>query len=227
MMTRLIALTEPSQADESLLQDRDYTIIMAKTLPNPMAAPPGFAQRWMTAQASILDLAQKCREFDPDGITLYVATATEEASEKHCLFQCHEQADNETFESILNENQAPQSLYLADGLEAALNAYFTDKANGTAKINGQIILILLDGEPLDRIAIANLIVKATHQIDSDEELGIGFIQIGENPIAQGFFAMLDDHLEEAGAKYDIVHTQILETIETDSLSTFLLHTILD
>lgn len=226
-MAKSTVLTELSQIDESLLQDRDYTIIMGKTWLDPMAAPPGFSQRWMTAQASILDLAQKCCDFDPDGITLYVATTVAEGSGEHCLFQRYEQIDHGTFEDVLADNHAPHALYLASGLEAALNDYFIHKANGTAKANGQMILMLLDGEPKDRIAIANLIVKATHQIESDEELGIGFVQIGENPIAQGFFEMLDDHLEDAGAKYDIVHTQILETIETDSLSTFLLNTLLD
>ena len=223
MPDSLLLTDIPPQA-ESLLHDRNYTIIMAKTLHSPVAPPPGFAERWFTAQASISDLAQKCEEFNPNGITLYVAR---QAAESVCAFQRHDHVNSDTLTSLVEGSMPPQSVQLASGLQAALDDYFTRKAQGIAPTNGQIILVLLDGEPTDRMAIANTIVKATHRIDRSEEIGIGFIQITEDPIAKGFFDMLDDHLKDAGAKYDIVDTQILSTITKDSLSTFLLNTLFD
>lgn len=222
-MTNASVVTQSILMAESILRDRDYTIIMAQSLANPVAPPPGFAQRWLTAQASILDLAQKCAEFDPDGITLYVARQTPTEA---CLFQRYETLEVDTFKSLMDSELPPKAVQLAPGLQMALDEYFNHKAQGRAKANGQIILVLMDDEPKDRMAIANLIVKATHQIEADQELGIGLVQIGENPIAQGFFEMLDDCLEEAGAKFDIVHTKVLSTIESDSLSTFLLDTLM-
>ncbi|MEB3233501.1 MAG: hypothetical protein VKJ64_21010 [Leptolyngbyaceae bacterium] len=209
---------------ESILRDRDYTIIMAQSLANPVAPPPGFAQRWQTAQSSIVDLAQKCAEFDPDGITLYVAQQT---PTEPCVFQRYEPITVDMFETLMGDGKPPQAVQLVPGLQMALDEYFNQKKQGTAKANGQIILVLMDDEPKDRMAIANLIVKATHQMDEDHELGIGLVQIGENPIAQGFFEMLDDRLQEAGAKFDIVHTKVLGDIESDSLAAFLLDTLTD
>lgn len=223
-MAQSMVIAQPTRSSEALLRDRDYTIIMAKTQVNPIAPPPGFAERWLTAQSSILELARTCEEFHPEGVTLYLASQT---AEHDCTFLRHERVQTLAFETLVAENPAPETIALAQGLQAALDDYFKRKAAGQAQANGQIILIVLDGEPMDRMAIANVIVQATHKIDRNEELGIGFVQIGEDPIAQGFFEMLDDYLEEAGAKYDIVDAKILSTIERDSLSKFLLDTLFD
>jgi hypothetical protein len=67
----------------------------------------------------------------------------------------------------------------------------------------------------------------THQLDTDEELGIGFVQIGEDMIARGYLTALDNHLEEAGAKFDIVDTKLLNAIKPDSLTEFLLGVLED
>ena len=223
-MAQSMVIAQSQRPSEALLRDRDYTIIMAKTQVNPVAPPPGFTERWLTAQASILELAQTCEDFNPEGVTLFLASQT---AEQDCEFLRHERVQTPAFETLVAANTAPESIYLAKGLQAALDEYFQKKSTGNAQANGQIILILLDGEPKDRMAIANVIVQATHQIDSNEEIGIGFVQIGEDPIAQGFFEMLDDHLEEAGAKYDIVDAKILSTIKRNSLTEFLLDTLFD
>ncbi|MEM9219872.1 MAG: hypothetical protein AAGD25_36785 [Cyanobacteria bacterium P01_F01_bin.150] len=223
-MAQPMVIAQSTRSAEALLCDRDYTIIMAKTLVNPVAPPPGFTERWLTAQSSILELAQTCENFHPEGITLYLASQTADHS---CTFLRHDRVQTPAFEALVEANQAPKTITLAKGLQAALDEYFERKTAGQAQANGQIILIVLDGEPEDRMAIANVIVQATHKIDRNEELGIGFVQIGEDPIAQGFFEMLDDHLEEVGAKYDIVDAKILSTIERDSLTKFLLDTLFD
>ncbi|WP_013320441.1 hypothetical protein [Gloeothece verrucosa] len=59
---------------EHLLQKRDYTIILAKKAATEAASPPGWQQQWKLAEKSIINLAKKCEEFDPDGITLYIAS---------------------------------------------------------------------------------------------------------------------------------------------------------
>ena len=223
-MAQSMVIAQSIRPSEALLRDRDYTIIMAKTQVNPVAPPPGFAERWITAQSSILELARTCEEFHPGGVTLYIASQT---AENDCTFLRHDRVQTSAFETLVEENSAPETIALSQGLQAALDDYFNRKAAGQAQANGQIILIVLDGEPTDRMAIANVIVQATHKIDSNQELGIGFVQIGEDPIAQGFFEMLDDYLEESGAKYDIVDAKILSTIEHDSLTTFLLDTLFD
>lgn len=207
-----------------LLQDRDYTVIFAKTAIESEVPPPGYERRWSDAQTSILSLLRACEEFDPDGITLYVAC---ESTDSDCEFRWYEHVTSDHLPEFLSTNIPPQVINLKRVLQSALDDYFARKDQGRTKTNGEIILVILDGEPHDRMAIAKVIVEATHRMDKNEELGIGLVQIGDDPVARGFFNLLDDHLKGAGAKFDIVTTEILDTIPPDALTRFLTDTLLD
>lgn len=208
-----------------LLENRDYTIIIAKTAESPLAPPvPGFANRWAAAHDAILALAKKCEEFDPDGITVYISsTASDQGS-----FQQYKQVKMEELPKIFNDNYPPHTLNLLEGLQTALDDYFNRKAAGRAKANGATIVVVIDGEPRDRMAIVKTIVSAAEKLDSDQELGIGFAQIGEDIIARGFLESLDDDLRaKAGAKFDIVATRVLQEISPHCLTDFLQDIICD
>lgn len=203
---------------ETLLENRDYTVIVAKTAISGPSSPPGFETRWDTAHDAILALARKCEELDPDGITVYI-------SSKHLLppFKRYRQVTSNQLPQVFDANYPPTALNLLDGLQSALDDYFDRKAAGKTKPNGEIIIVLIDGEPVDRMAVAHAIVEATHKLDQPQELGIGFAQVGEDIIAKGFLAALDENLRStAGAKFDIVKTKVLETIEPLTLTEFLL-----
>ena len=191
---------------------------MAKTAMTGPSSPPGFETRWDTAHDAILALAGKCEELDPDGITVYI-------SSKNLLppFKCYRQVTPEQLPQVFDTNYPPTTLNLLDGLQAALDEYFDRRAAGKTKPNGEIIIVLIDGEPVDRMAVAHAIVEATHKLDRPQELGIGFAQVGEDIIAKGFLVALDENLRStAGAKFDIVKTKVLETIEPTTLTEFLL-----
>lgn len=209
---------------ELALEHRDYTVIVAKTAANQHSDPPGFAQRWEAAHAAIANLVQTCQTYDPDGITLYISSQADDSEG----FRCYQQVTNEQILSIINQNYPPDHLDVVQGLQMALASYFEQKAAGTAKPNGAIILVLIDGEPRDRRALVQTVVGASEQLNHDEELGIGFALVGDNVIAKGFFTSLDDDLHTyAGAKFDIVHTQVLDEIQPDCLSDFLLKILRD
>jgi hypothetical protein len=185
--------------------------------------PPGFESRWPDAQAAIIALAQKCEELDPDGITIYVSN--NEGIEGS--FKQYRQVKSAQIEGIFAENYPPDELELLKVLQLTLEDYFDRKASGLSKPNGAIVIVLIDGEPRDRLKIAKVIVDAANKLDSDEELGIGFAQIGDNLIARGFLTALDDNLRQTGAKFDIVHTSVLEEISPDCLTNFLMDIIRD
>jgi hypothetical protein len=207
------------KSPEALLSDRDYTVIVAKTAVNLSQSPPKFSQRWEAAHDSILALVHQCQALDPDGINLYISSKTEIP----IPFKHYRQVTAEVLQQIFAENYPPDALSLRDGLQLALDDYFTRKAAGQTKPNGEIIIVLIDGEPDDRGEIVKAIVAATEQIASPQELGIGFAQVGENLIARGFLTALDENLNTtAGAKFDIVKTIVLNTIEPNSLTQFLL-----
>lgn len=125
------------------------------------------------------------------------------------------------------ETAHPTTSSLAKALQTELDDYFTRKAAGQTKENGEIIIVVADEEPKERQAVVKAIVNSTKKIDRDEELGIGFAQIGEHSLTQGFFSALDDDLQVAGAHFDIVDTKILDPIKLDQFVNFLMSIIHD
>ena len=201
-----------------ILENRDYTVIVAKSAGSLGMPPPHFEQRWADARTAIMALVQACEQFDPDGITIYI-------SSQQCptgAFAQYKQVTSNQVDQIFAENYPPASLNLLDGLQLALDDYFARKGAQQTKPNGAMIIVLVDGEPGDRASVVKAIAQATEQLETDEELGIGLVQVGNDLIARGFFKALDEDLRsQAGAKFDIVHTRVLETIEPSCLTNFL------
>ena len=215
-------MTIASTPTDVLLKDRDYTLIIAKTATEQPIRPPGFAERWEKAHAAVLALALTCETFDPDGITLYVSCRDEDET---CIFRHYNHVTSTQLIEIIEENYPPAQLNLDWVLKTAIDRYFQRQAIGKTKANGEMILVLLDGEPNDRLTITKTIVEATHKMERDKELAIGLVQVGEDYLARGFFQALDENLQSAGARFDIVYTQVLDTIEPNCLTEFLLHVI--
>lgn len=205
---------------EALLTNRDYTVMVAKTAPSTQALPPGYAQRWQAAHDAILALAQACETYDPDGIAVYISCKSISGFERYRQVKSRELRD------VFDRHYPPSDCSLRDGLEKALTDYFARKAAGQTKPNGEIIIVLIDGEPQDRMAIAHTIVEATQRLEHSEELRIGFVQIGDDLLARGFLQALDENLRSAaGAKFDIVRTHTIAEIAPNSLTEFLLDII--
>ncbi|NJO78087.1 MAG: hypothetical protein HC827_05855 [Cyanobacteria bacterium RM1_2_2] len=208
--------------NEALLSNRDYTVIIAKTASERSINPPRFTERWTVAESAVMTLIQKCQDFDPDGITLYVSCRSPEET---CMFKKYEHVKAVELAQIVQAGYPPEQVDLQTVLEDAIESYFNRKAAQQTKPNGELIVVLLDGEPSDRMAVAKLIKNTTHQLSSDQELRINFVQIGDDGIAHGFLSALDENLQSAGAKFDIVSTKFLAEIQPNSLTEFLLETL--
>ncbi len=208
----------------SLLKNRDYVIILARTAINHGTHTPRFGDRWQEAYDALVALIQQCQELDPDGITLFVSC---DHTKETCPFKKHEQVKADQLSEILNDSYPPNAVHLQSVLQEALDDYFSRKEARKTKPNGEMILILLDGEPSDRMAVAKTIIEATHQIEYDAELGIGFVQVGDDLVARGFLNALDDHLQGAGAKFDIVNTHLVEQLASMPLTEALLQVLYD
>jgi len=205
-------------ANGSIVEQRDYTLIIDKS--GSMSSPerPGGKSRWLAVQESTLALAKKCEELDPDGITVYLFSGQ---------FKRYDNVTSDKVMQIFAEHQPMGKTDLAGVLYDALDNYFQRKEAGQAKPNGETILIVTDGEPSDRKSVMRLIVEASQKIDRDEELGISMIQVGRDKLAMQFLKALDDQLEGAGAKFDIVDTITLEDMQSSDLAEVLLKAIAD
>ena len=200
------------------MKERDYTLILDKS--GSMSTPDqqGGKSRWDIAQESTLALARKCEQFDPDGITVYLFSGK---------FKRYDDVTSAKVAQIFQENDPAGTTNLAAVLQDAVNNYFQRKAAGQTKANGETILVITDGEPDDRRAVFEVIIKATRQMERDEELAISVIQVGTDAQATKFLKALDDQLQGVGAKFDICDTVTLDDLEDMSLADVLMNAIND
>jgi vWA found in TerF C terminus len=201
-----------------MLENRDYTLIIDKSGSMSTKDKPGGASRWQIMQESALALANKCEELDPDGITVYLFSGK---------FKRYDHVTAAKVGTIFQENDPSGRTDLAAVLSDALSNYFQRKAQGQTPANGEIILVVTDGEPDDRKAVMDVILSATQKLDRDEELAISFIQVGTDEAATKFLKILDDDLGRAGAKFDIVDTITMNDMEDLTLKEVLLSAISD
>jgi uncharacterized protein YegL len=201
-----------------MLENRDYTLIIDKSGSMATKDKPGGSSRWQIMQESTLALASKCEELDPDGITIYLFSGK---------FKRYDNVTAAKVGSIFQENDPSGRTDLAAVLADAVNNFFQRKAAGQIPANGEIILVVTDGEPDDRKAVMEVILTASQKLDRDEELAISFIQVGVDEAATKFLKILDDDLGRAGAKFDIVDTITMNDMEDLTLKEVLLSAIAD
>jgi Mg-chelatase subunit ChlD len=201
------------------MENRDYTLIIDKSGSMSKADQPGGLTRWAAAAESTLALARKCEQFDPDGITVYIFSSR---------FRRYDNVTADKVEQIFLENDPVGRTDLATVLQDALQHYFQRKASGQmGNKKGETILVITDGEPDDRRAVIEIIIGATQRMDRDEELGISFIQVGDDPAARQFLKVLDDQLVGVGAKFDICDTVTMDEMADMSLVEVLINAIED
>ncbi len=200
-----------------MLANRDYTLILDKSGSMSTRDQPGGKSRWQAAQESTIALASKCEEFDPDGITVYTFSSK---------FRRYDNVTSAKVEQIFQENEPVGGTNLTAVLQDAINNYFQRRSQGRTK-TGETILVVTDGEPDDRKSVFEVIIQATKQLQSDEELAISFIQVGNDPQARQFLKALDEQLMSVGAKFDIVDTVSIADMEDVTLSEVLLNAITD
>ena len=201
-----------------MLENRDYTLIIDKSGSMSTKDKAGGLSRWQIMQESALALANKCEEFDPDGITVYLFSGK---------FKRYDNVTAAKVSTIFQENDPSGRTDLAAVLADAIASYFQRKATGKTPANGEMILVVTDGEPDDRKAVMQVILDATQRLDRDEELAISFIQVGLDEAATKFLKILDDDLGRAGAKFDIVDTITMDDMEDLTLKEILLSAIND
>jgi hypothetical protein len=198
------------------IQNRDYTLILDKS-GSMSTTDQGGKSRWDYVQESTLAIARKCEQLDPNGITLYTFSGR---------FRRYDNVTASRVNQVFQENDPLGSTNLAAVLQDATNNYFQRKASGQTTM-GETLLVVTDGEPDDRRAVIDVIIRATEKMDSDAELAISFIQVGDDSGATTFLKALDDQLEGVGAKYDICDTITIDDMGDLSLAEVLLSAIDD
>jgi hypothetical protein len=94
--------------------------------------------------------------------------------------------------------QPSGSTNMAKAVQTAVDDFFAARASGKGP-KRLLLVVITDGEPDSREAVAKCIVDATHKIEEDAELGMQFIQIGRDKGASKFLQWLDVGLVEPRA----------------------------
>lgn len=196
-----------------MLANRDYTLIIDKSGSMATRDQAGGKSRWQAVKESTIALANKCEEFDPDGITVYTFAGR---------FKRYDNVTAMKVEQIFQENEPNGSTNLTGVLQDGLDRFFQKKDS-----RYETILVITDGEPDDRKSVFEVIIKATQRMTKDEELAISFIQIGNDPQATQFLQALDDKLMGVGAKFDIVDTVTFADMEDMTMTEVLTNAIID
>lgn len=191
------------------LANRDYTIIIDKSGSMAKKDCEGGRSRWDVMQETTFALANKCEEFDTDGITVYTFSSQ---------FKRYDNVTASRVEQVFIENDPSGRTHMAEVLQDALQSYFGRKRLGQAKLGGETIIVVTDGQPDDPQSVIRTIIDATKKIDRDEELAISFIQIGNDIEATKYLKTLDDDLQSAEARFDIVDTITIDEIEKEGIS---------
>lgn len=200
------------------MENRDYTLIIDQSGSMSAADQPGGKTRWQAVQECTLALAKKCAEFDPDGIAVYFFSSR---------FKRYDNVTEDKVDAIFQGNILGGTTNLASVLQDAVKNYFQRKTVAQAKLSGETIFVITDGEPDDRMAVADVIVNASRQMEREEELAISLIQVGSDSKVTRSLKSFDDQLQGLGAKFDIVDTITLEDMQDMSLTDVLINAIAD
>lgn len=172
--------------------------------------------RWDTAKESTIAIAKKCCELDSDGIDLFFFNAS---------FKEHNNVTVEVAQQLFKDTEPMGGTDFVPFLEKAFKNHFKQSDKPTT------ILVITDGEPSNgsegQKAVAKLIIDAANKIEADGDLSISFFQVGSDPAATRFLRALDDDLQKAGAKFDIVDTKTFKELENMSIVDALLASIND
>lgn len=192
------------------LANYDFVICIDQSYSMEATDCPGGITRWKQAHKWSKGLAHACAHYDKDGIDVV-------------LFGSHintyDGVKASTVDQIFRENAPNGSTPTTEALAKALSFKKSNKP--------MIILILTDGQPNNRNSLTNLIIKTTQNINHRSEIGISFLQVGNDSGAKQFLQMLDDDLEGMGAKHDIVDAKTYEDTQNITVEDILIGALTD
>jgi Mg-chelatase subunit ChlD len=207
-----VQMSEPVQ-----LNDRDFILIIDSSGSMATNDQKGGQSRWNSAAETTVALAAKAMRYDPDGLTLYTFS------------QRSKRFDNigsaARISQVFEEVEPNGSTNLDGVLSEVFKDYLARKKKGETKPNGEIMVVITDGQPDDPQAAKKCIEGFTQNLEKDSDYGILFVQVGNDQGARAFLKQLDDGLK--GAKFDIVDTLSMDEIGDRTISEALAGAIAD
>ena len=194
----------------SKLENRDGVVLIDRSGSMSQTDTLSGGTRWKEAQETTEALARELAKNDPDGIDLHTFN--------HGV-KSYKGVTPDRVAGVFKESGPSGSTILAPALRVVFANYLENKKTGKTKPNGELLVVVTDGQPEDESAVAKEISQFTHKLENgDGEYGILFLQVGKDTAATKFLKGLDDDLVKQGAKFDIVDTKTMEEMDGVSLT---------
>lgn len=166
---------------------------------------PGGLSRIEFAKEKAIQFVGEASKYDADGIDLITFGHN---------IKTYQNVTAEKAGEVIGGLKADEASTDTAGLIRA--AYALHKAKASEEQT--VLFVVTDGEPADKKAVQDEIVKITNDVKDEREFNISFLTVGKrSPKLQEFLTGLDDDLK--GAKFDIVDVKELESV--DFLTAFL------
>ena len=164
-------------------------------LPNKANQPNGLS-RWQTVQENAMSILKDVSAIDADGIGMVFFNGAGIVSEDGVTV--------EKARGMFANQKVKSTTPMAEALTEALKlAGKSDKKD--------LIIVFTDGEPDDKLAVAEVIRKQSNSQETDDSCTILFIQVGDDGPATAYLQKLDDNLK--GAKFDIVDVKTVAEVD--------------
>lgn len=219
-------LTKRTKSTDSLsgqLTDYDYTVVIDRSTSMRKKMKGKRITRMQAVEEVVLEVIMEASRFDPDGLTVYTF------SHKYDMI------DNVTCddaEDLFDSIKLSAGTVLAPVLEDIYQQHKRKKEEGK-DIKGDIVIVIHDGEPDDKDDVVRTLVKMANYVKNDKEMGITFIQAGDDSTAISFLQYLDDYLYKPksrgghGAKHDIIDTKSIEWFNENGAKKGFLQALID
>lgn len=193
------------------LSSRDYILVLDSS--GSMSSTDGGSKsRWDRMKETTLAVVKKLTELDDDGISVYSFSSS---------FKKFENVKDQDSVNAIFKKDPIGSTVLAPVLKDIFKDFFANRKKPLT------VFVITDGEAEDKNDIVKEIIGATKKMEADEELSLEFIQIGKDSGAKEFLRKLDDDMEKAGAKFDIVDTKTMDELENSSIEEVIIASIND
>ncbi|GAA6006989.1 hypothetical protein JCM10207_009162 [Rhodosporidiobolus poonsookiae] len=176
---------------------------------------PSMVDYWEETREALMGVVESCMKYDRDGIDLLFMN-----NEDHKIENCTApEVVARAFEEIQPFGSTPTGVVMDDLLRDYVERVEDAKQTRT-KVKPLLLLVLTDGRADDPDMVKDIIIEFAQRLDDIRappyQLGIQFIQVGDDGDAAAFLQELDDELKpQLGVRDMVDHTPYSGSITPD------------
>jgi len=209
-------MSEMHTVQHTPLHARDYTLIIDKSTSMDSSDALNGPTRWKVAAELAEGVARKICQLDPDGIDIWLFSST---------YKFFPNQSAEKVKEIFKGEQPFGTTALAEVLQKALDNFFAKRDSGRLKLNGELIIVVTDGDADNKWEVKRVLVNGSNRLRPNDKLTVAFFPMGNDPALAKFMNELDTDLVREGASRDYVEVMKMSDIEQQGIQQVLMNTL--